>query len=370
MKAIERWNHACVRCGNCKYVFKEYIDSCPSGSEFKFESYYASGRIRIAQGISRGELAWSADLLDPIFVCTTCGACENQCLAPHHDSIVDIIEDLRADAVQSLGVLERHHKFETSIEQNHNPYGESHHAREMKLLHDLPDTAKYVYFIGCTANYREKQIRDATISVLKKLGIDFTIVDEFCCGSPLLRTGQRQLAPSLASHNVQQIEATGAQKVITSCAGCFRTIKRDYPKMDLEYDFDVLHITEFLEELITAGNLKLRSTEGIVYAWHDPCHLGRHMQVYDAPRKVMSASSIDYVEMDPNLENAWCCGAGGGARAAYSDWSLETAKKRISQIPGTTNIVTACPFCVRNLRDASPDDYAVVDIIEIVDRLL
>jgi Fe-S oxidoreductase len=140
--------------------------------------------------------------------------------------------------------------------------------------------------------------------------------------------------------------------------------------MGIKYEFEVLHVAELLEELIDSGNLSLQSTEDTIYAWHDPCHLGRHMGVYDAPRNVMDKTAIDYIEMEPNRENAWCCGAGGGARAAYSEWSLDTAKKRISQVSGTKNIVTACPFCVRNLRDASSDDYDVVDIIEIIDRLL
>ncbi len=374
MTAIEEWNHRCIRCGNCKYVFKEYIDSCPSGAHFHFETYFASGRIRLAQGISRGELEWSEDLLDPIFACTTCGNCEQQCLAPHHGHIVEIIEELREQAVDTLGALPAHKKFSENIERCHNPYGAEHHARVLKETHDLPDKAEVVYFIGCTSNYRETAIRDATISLLKKVGVNFTIVDEYCCTSPLLRTGQKSATVQIAQHNVEQIDDAGATTVVTSCSGCFRTMKIDYPKMGIDYDFTVLHITEFIEQLMKQGKLNLKppKPDGI-YTWHDPCHLGRHTNVYDSPRHVLQEIRLPFVEMASSRENAWCCGAGGGCKSAYGEWSLETASKRISQAHDVSaeTIVTGCPFCVRNLRDASKDtEIQIIDIAELIDSLL
>lgn len=374
MSSIEEWSHRCIRCGNCKYIFKEYIDSCPSGAHFHFETYFASGRIRLAQGISRGELEWTPDLLDPIFACTTCGNCEQQCLAPHHEHIVEIIEELREKAVDALGALPSHQKFSENIERCHNPYGAEHHARKLKETHGLPDRAEVVYFIGCTSNYRETAIRDATISLLKKAEINFTIVDEYCCTSPLLRTGQKSGTIEIARHNVGQIVHAGASAVVTSCSGCFRTMKIDYPKLGIEYDFKVLHITEFIAQLMAQGRLQLKSSipHGL-YTWHDPCHLGRHSNVYDPPRKVLQEAHIPFVEMASSRENAWCCGAGGGCKSAYGEWSIATASKRISQAQevGAETIVTGCPFCVRNLRDASEGSkIEIMDIAELIDRLL
>jgi Fe-S oxidoreductase len=305
--------------------------------------------------------------MEPLFTCTTCGSCEVQCLAPHREHIVDVIEEIRAQAVEVLGPLERHQKFRENIEQHHNPYGEQHHAREMKEIHNLPDKAEYVYFIGCTANYRETKIRDATISLLKKADIDFTVVDEFCCSSPMIRTGQRSLSPDLAKHNITEIEKAGAKRIITSCSGCYRTMRRDYLNIGLEYSFEVLHTTELFEEFLDNGKLTIKSSEDTSYTWHDPCHLGRHMNVFEAPRNLMSEAGINYNEFDQNRENAWCCGAGGGARAAFSEWSLLTAETRVAQAKGSNHIVTACPFCVKNLRDGSKNE--VVDLVEILDRI-
>ena len=370
---IEKWLHNCVQCGNCKYIFRDYEPSCPSGQHFRFETYFASGRIRLAQAIIKGELEWDESLLHSIFACTTCGNCEIQCLAPHREHIVEIIEELRAKAVEHLGALPHHVKFHDRVETNHNPYGEEHHNRHLVKVHNLPAQAETVYFIGCTANYRETKIRDATISLLKKARVDFTIVDEYCCSSPLLRTGQLDLFSKLAQHNLNAIVEAGAKKVVTSCAGCFRTLSHDYPKHGLELPIPVIHSSEFLMDQLTKRVLipkKMSRRPRVTY--HDPCHLGRHMNVYDTPRKVLAFLPVELFEMNPTRENSWCCGAGGGSKAAFNEWSIDTAATRIEHAKelDVDYIVTACPFCVRNLTDACDDTSPkVIDLAELVDML-
>ncbi len=374
--AIEEWLHSCIRCGNCKYTFKEYSPSCPSGESFSFETYFASGRLWIAHGIQKGELEWDASLLDPIFACTTCGACEVQCLAPQRQNILDVIEELRALAVKELGPLPEHRKFAERISENHNPYGAPHHSRALTRAHNLPLSASVVYFVGCTSNYREEEIRDSTISLLKKAGVDFTIVDEYCCGSPLLRTGQLSLTSALAEHNQEVIEATGAQRVVTSCSGCYRTLARDYPKMGIKLNAEIMHISQYIRELLRSGRLATHSIPNpLQVTYHDPCHLGRHMNEYDAPRDVLGQLPITFREIsaeDGIRENAWCCGAGGGCKSAYPDWSLETAKIRMNHAKstGASVLVSGCPFCKRGLSDAQSDDsLEILDLSELVDRL-
>jgi len=374
--AIEEWLHSCIRCGNCKYVFKEYSPSCPSGESFNFETYFASGRLWIAHGIRNGELDWDSSLIDPIFACTTCGACEVQCLAPHRENILEVIEELRALAVKELGPLPEHRKFAERIGENHNPYGAPHHSRELAKAHNLPLSASVVYFIGCTSNYREEEIRDSTISLLKKAGVDFTIVDEYCCGSPLLRTGQLSLTSALAEHNQKVIEATGAQRVVTSCSGCYRTLARDYSRMGIKLNAEIMHISQYIRELLRSGRLAAHSIpHRIQVTYHDPCHLGRHMNEYDAPRDVLQQLPITFTEIsteDGIRENAWCCGAGGGCKSAYPDWSRETARIRLNhaQRTGAGVLVSSCPFCKRVLSDAQENDSVeILDLSELVDRL-
>ena len=369
--ALNEWLYSCVRCGNCKYVFRDYGPSCPSGEYFQLESYFASGRLWVAHALLKGDLAWSSDLLQPLFACSTCGACEVQCLAPHKNSIVEMIEELRAEAVDALGPLPSHRKFRDRIKSNHNPYGSEHHARSLVERHSLPLEAPLVYFVGCTANYRETEIRDATISLLKKGGMNFTIVDEYCCSSPLIRTGQLDLPRDLAQHNCDRVSEAGASRVVTSCAGCYRALTMDYPRLGVSMDFEVIHITHLIREMLESGSLKPKAAEALAVTYHDPCHLGRHCGEYDAPREVMGHLPVRLVEMDYIRENAWCCGAGGGARSAFSDWSLKTASSRLQMAleTGAQYLVSACPFCKRNLNDASEGNLKVLDLSELADRL-
>ncbi|MFX0108776.1 MAG: (Fe-S)-binding protein [Candidatus Hodarchaeota archaeon] len=369
---LDEWLHHCIRCGNCKYVFRNYGPSCPSGEHFNFETYFASGRIWLARGLLEGDVSWDQSLSDPIFACTTCGACEVQCLAVHREHIIDMIEELRALAVENIEPPPGHSKFRQFIEKHHNPYGEEHHARYLVEEHALSETSENVLFIGCTSNYRETQIRDATISVLKKARIDFTIADERCCGSPLLRTGQRQLAKELAQHNSAALALVEAKRIITSCAGCYRTLCIDYPKLGIDLGIEVVHSSLFFEESISNDSLRISDIQQMYrVTYHDPCHLARHMGVYDSPRNVLSNLPVDLIEMEYTRENSWCCGSGGGAKPAFSDWAIETGKKRIEHArrAGAKVIVSTCPFCSRNLRDsASSEKVEIVDLAELVDR--
>jgi len=371
---LEEWLHHCIRCGNCKYLFRDYSPSCPSGEKFRFETYFASGRIWLARGLVSGRLEWDATLLDPIFACTTCGSCQEQCLSPHREHITEIIEELRRLAVERLGPLPAHKGFRESVERNHNPYGEPHHGRRLARQHGLPDRADTIYFVGCTSNYRETAVRDATISVLKKAGVDFTIVDEFCCGSPLLRTGQTEIVEDLAVHNLEAFRRAGASRIVTSCAGCFRTLKEDYDQLGVGLDVEVVHTSQLVRDLLRENRLHIRRRIGATATYHDPCHLARHMGVYDAPREVLELIGLQLREMARSREKAWCCGAGGGVKAAYPDWSVEVASQRVeeAQNTGAQLLVSACPFCKRGLRDgrqAAGQGPEVIDLIELVDRV-
>jgi len=176
--------------------------------------------------------------------------------------------------------------------------------------------------------------------------------DERCCGSPLLRTGYRDAAKKRAEELVSRIEASRAERVVTSCAGCFRTLKIDYPQIVGKLPFEVLHVSEVLKELISEKKLKIGSFEKTV-TWHDPCHLGRHTKVYEAPREVI-ATYAPFIEMEWNKENSRCCGAGGGFRKSWRDLSITISQERIREAKevGAEVLVTCCPFCTFNFKEA------------------
>ncbi len=371
--------HRCFRCGYCKFT-QDYSDfNCPSYKKFRFETYSTGGRMWLIFSIINGDLQWSKNLSNVLYTCTTCGNCIDNCRFPKfNDFLIDIIETARVEAVESgfcpekqKALLER-----TENPANYNPYGEPNSDNsDLKEKYELPDEAGWVCFIGCTSNYRQKSLRDATLRFLKKANINFTLIDEHCCCSPIIRTGQINPVKDFMNYNITQIKNTGASKVITSCAGCYRTIKKDWVKFGANYDFEVFHTIELVNQLLDEGRIKIKSEYKNIVTYHDPCHLGRHVGMYEIPREVYNKiPGIKLVEMRRNKENAWCCGAGGGVKIGYPEWSVEISQERLVEAKetGASVISSICPFCRTNLSDANEKynmGFEVIDLIELIDQL-
>lgn len=212
-----------------------------------------------------------------------------------------------------------------------------------------------LYFRGCTARERLTGIQDATEKILDLAGVDYHVLeDEKCCGSVLLRTGFVEEARQQIEKNTEILKG---EKIITSCAGCYKTLNDDYEGLD------VIHISQLLDRLIKDGKLSLNKTDFNV-TYHDSCHLGRHCGVYDEPREVIR-NVANLVEMENIRENGLCCGAGGGVKSAYPELADEMAKLRINQAKqtGCKTLVTPCPFCKLNLQN---DDLEVLDLTEFL----
>jgi heterodisulfide reductase subunit D len=236
-----------------------------------------------------------------------------------------------------------------------------------------------VYFAGCMATYRLPSIAEATIKVLRHAGLDFKMLgeDEWCCGSVTLRTGFVDDAKVLARHNVDTLSAAGATRVVTACAGCFRTLSMDYPELlGEELPFDVIHFPSLLKELIEEGKIRFPKGENVSVTYHDPCHIGRHMGLYDDPREALEAMpGVELREMHKNRGNASCCGAGGGVRSTSRDLARGAAEIRINEAEetGAEVLTTACPFCTFNLRESverGKNDIEMLDFPEFVAEIL
>ncbi|GAH00799.1 unnamed protein product, partial [marine sediment metagenome] len=153
------------------------------------------------------------------------------------------------------------------------------------------------------------------------------------------------------------------------------TLKNDFEKFGVEYDFKLYHTAELVKQLLDEGKLKFKSNYDKTVTYHDPCHLGRHSGIYEIPREVYKKiPGINFVEMKRNRENAYCCGAGGGVKIGYPDWSVEISKERLEEAKetGATVVSSTCPFCRTNLSDANDKfnmGFEVIDLIEILDQL-
>ena len=212
-----------------------------------------------------------------------------------------------------------------------------------------------LYFRGCTAREKLPDIQDATEKLLKLANVDYHILDdEKCCGSVLLRTGFLKEAQEQIKKNTEILKG---ETIITSCAGCYKTLTEDYDGLD------VIHISQLLNQLIKENKIKLSKNDFDV-TYHDSCHLGRHCDVFDEPREVIE-SVANLVEMKNIRENSLCCGAGGGVKSAYPEIADQMAKSRIAQAKetGCETLVTPCQFCKLNLEN---DDLEVLDLTEFL----
>lgn len=212
-----------------------------------------------------------------------------------------------------------------------------------------------IYFRGCTARQKETSIAESTEKLLKAANINYRILDdEKCCGSVLLRTGFIDSAKKQIEENTSDLKG---ELILTSCAGCYNTLKNDYEGLD------VIHISEFINQLINENKLNFDKNDFKV-TYHDPCHLSRHCQVFNPPRNIIE-NIANLIEMENHHENSLCCGAGGGVKSAYNDLALEISKSRINQAKNTGSniLITSCPFCKLNLKN---DDIDVLDLTEFL----
>jgi len=396
----------CLHCRLCTFTWAwpnekgiwpkgSFQPTCPSGEKYKFEAYFGGGKSWLARAVLEGKVDIKDQaIVDILFACPTCGSCQQQCTLEepavgYHHRIMNLIEALRADCVKAgSGLPGKQKAFGVHIGKEHNPYMEFQKDRLSWLPANtkLPEKAENIYFVGCTSAYRQKELAKATVDVFQKANVDFTIMkDEWCCSSPLLRTGQWETswvsAKDVAQHNVNEAQKTGTNTIVTTCSGCYRTWKKDYNEeykdlLNANHSFKILHTTELLEQLLKKGELQPKNNVKMRVTYHDPCHLGRHMGVYDPPRNLLKAiPGVEFVEMPRARENAWCCGSGGGVKSGYPEWAVEISIERVKEAEqlGVEAIVSACPFCERNLTDAinkCGSKLKVYDVVELVNRAI
>lgn len=217
-----------------------------------------------------------------------------------------------------------------------------------------------IYFQGCTARQKLKNISKNTRMILDTAKVDYQVLeDEECCGSILLRTGFHKDAKEIMESTFNKLKG---KKVVVSCAGCYRTFKEDYPTVFGE-KIDVIHISQLINDLIEDGKIEIER-EDLKVTYHDPCHMGRQLGVYEAPRNVI-LKKAELVEMDKNREKTQCCGAGGGVKSAYPDLSSDIAERRVNHAvkTGADILITCCPFCVMNLES---EKLKVMDLTEFI----
>ncbi|MEM2838837.1 MAG: (Fe-S)-binding protein [Thermoplasmata archaeon] len=355
------------RCGCCK-------DGCPIYNVMLEEQVSARGRNLIIRAFLAGTIEPSPRLARAVYSCLLCRLDEENCSARIPNA--EIYEKVRELLLsKGIGPLPEQQPLLASLKNYGNPWMQPASAREKWLKKvgkaEHGGSQRILYFAGCTFALDPgiQHVPQATAKLLRMAGIDFYALgkDELCCGSTALRIGDRELFEKLRENNMKTL--AGYDRIITSCAGCYKTISTDYSK-DASNP-RIAHSVQLLEELISSGKLSPAKLE-LKVTYHDPCHLGRHTGVYDAPRNILKAiPGIELVEMKNIRERSRCCGAGAGLKTANPRTALEIAKRRIEEAcdTGAQILVTACPFCEQNLSEAaklSERKIVVKDISEVL----
>ncbi len=365
--------------------------SCPTHLVTRSDACSPVGRALIIELYRGGISALTEAAVNRLYQCNLCGACKAWCM-PRHE-LPRIIELSRERVVAEHRAPSGTLELDKNASEFFNVYGETHNERFAKLqriLKKQTSTAEIAYFVGCTTAYRHPEIASATHTVLARLGIDFTLLNgeynEVCCGSPLIRAGFTDSAKSLAEQNVKAIKESGAKTILTTCPGCARTLKLDYPQLGLHLPkkVRVLHITEFLVRhrkklapLMKSPLLTKQTGIPLTMTYHDPCHLGRELGIYEPPRQLLKLiPGADLIEFPHNREYADCCGGGGALPKTFPDLAEEITRTRLANTPSTSNsyLVSACPNCKLHFTEtqnrAKETDLKILDLIELLAQVL
>jgi Fe-S oxidoreductase/nitrate reductase gamma subunit len=388
----------CLRCGRCQ-------DNCPATASGKHLNpktaiqdirafMVETGRQAQAASAASGKAGKGRDgggrdraligdviLEKDVWSCTTCRACEAAC--PVFVGHVDTTLEMRRNLVlmESRFPSQARLIFD-NMEVNANPLGESalvrgDHLRKLGVptIAEKPK-AEILYWPGCAGalDVRNQKTSAALVRLMQSAGVSFATLgnEEKCCGEPARRLGNEYLFQTLARGNIEVMDGYRVRKIVTQCPHCFNTLKNEYPQFG--GNFEVLHHTEFLLQLVAGKRLRLGTGVRKRIAYHDSCYLGRYNGMFQQPRELLKAAGLDLAEMPRARAKAFCCGGGGGRMWLEEDEGERINNLRVDEILGVSPdvVAVACPYCLTMLRDGvdargAGERLKVMDIADILD---
>jgi Fe-S oxidoreductase len=353
----------CYQCGKCDVV-------CPWNRVTDFS---------IRKIVRQASLGLPEIELDEIWRCTTCGTCPDRC--PRGVEQIEVGVAIRRIATAYdvyPGSASTLPAVSASLTSDGNPLGEprakrTDWAKDLKIK-PFAEGMEILYFVGCYGSYdpRNMKVAAATAKILERAGVEFGTLGtkENCCGESIRKAGNEDAFKMLARENIKAFIDAGVTRILVSSPHCYHTFVNEYSEFMM--NLEVVHISQYLAELIAKGRLRLGDPDGRRVTYHDPCYLGRHNGVFDEPRDVLGALA-EVVEMADCRENSFCCGGGGGRIWMHTDKEERFGDIRVAQAleVGAEVLVTACPYCISNFEEsrlALPEDATleVMDLTELV----
>ena len=316
------------------------------------------------------------DYASSVFRCSLCGDCEEVC--PAKIPVKGLWLSLRQELARTGSAPAKIGMIKDNIAECRNVFGEDNDERGdwVDDMRRPPEDgcqkakADIVYFTGCTGAYfpLAQKIPMAFVSLLEQAKADYTILAgaEWCCGFPLLGSGQGSALPDIVRHNVEAVRARGASTVVFTCPSCYQTWREHYPA-----EFKLLHASELLASLATKGRLQLGEL-AMTVTYHDPCDLGRGSRVFDAPRRALACiPGLKLVEMAHSREHSLCCGGGGNLEMIDAGLSAKMAARRVQEAldTGAQAIVTTCQQCVRTMATYARRNKAPIEVLDLTQIL-
>ncbi len=379
--------YACIMCNRCQDVCPAYV----TGKELSPAALEVNKRYAInekAAALAAGEE--TPPLLDyaisesAVWACTACGACVDICPVGN-EPMFDIMHLRRYQALTENSFPQELQQAYRGIERQGNPWNQSARDRlawaeglAVPTVDEAPD-AEILWWVGCAPSYdpRARETARAFAKVLNHAGVSFAVLGEMesCSGDAARRSGREDLFWGMAESNMEVLDEVAPRRIVTTCPHCLHSIGKEYHQYSGNEEgpqWEVIHHTQLLSELVAARKLEYNVAEGGAVTFHDPCYLGRHNGIVDAPREVLAAGNIELEEMPRHGQQSFCCGAGGaqfwkeeepGERAVSAERYAE------ARATGAETVAVGCPFCLTMMSDAANaagEGVAVKDVVELI----
>ena len=377
-------SYACIMCYRCQEVCPAYNTGkvlSPAALEINKRYYFNHKEgTQFANGEASKPLTEFAISEEAVFACTSCGACVDICPVGN-EPMRDILDIRRSLVLMENNFPKQWENAFKGMERNLNPWNVSQ-AERMKWAEGLnvptieqnPEP-EILWWVGCApaTDARAQKTAQAFVKILNASGLNYAVLgqNEQCTGDSARRAGNEYLFFELASANVEMLNEVKPPRIVTTCPHCLHTIKNEYPAFGGNYE--VIHHTQLINELVGLGKIQLSVTsDQLSVTFHDPCYLGRHNKIVDAPREALKNAGMLTVEMPRHGQKSFCCGAGGAQmwkEEEHGTANVNITRFKEAKATGVDTLAVGCPFCMTMLNDASKADggeVAVKDVAEIV----